>query len=363
MTPEITVKTPRPLITFVVMAFNQQKFIGDAVEAAFSQTYSPLEIVLSDDASKDETFNIMSKMREEYTGNHTIILNRNECQQGLGAHLDKIMEIAKGELIVVSAGDDISVAERTETVFRAWDSSGRCASSIYSDYISIAEDGHKLEAPPSPPVGRSTPAFEFQATDLASFVTSLTPLVSGCTHAFIPRLFTYFGPLTNSVTFEDMALTFRSHAIGRLLYIKHPLVFYRRHGNNLSSHHFDRKAMDGDMFGIIERKEQCQLQGHLRGYEGFARDLETLAQHHVLGSDQKIRIGEAIQRRKREYELRLALITGDFMCRLRSFYELCENGRKARHHAAWAARCFPRGVYKMLRIAKNRYKTRETKDV
>ena len=52
----------KPLLTFAIAAFNQEAFIREAVEAAFAQTYSPLEIVLSDDCSKDRTFDIMKEM-------------------------------------------------------------------------------------------------------------------------------------------------------------------------------------------------------------------------------------------------------------------------------------------------------------
>jgi glycosyltransferase involved in cell wall biosynthesis len=42
------------------------------VEGAFSQTYSPLEIILSDDCSSDRTFEIMEEMAREYQGPHLV---------------------------------------------------------------------------------------------------------------------------------------------------------------------------------------------------------------------------------------------------------------------------------------------------
>jgi glycosyltransferase involved in cell wall biosynthesis len=45
----------RPLISFMLFAYNQEHYIRRAVEAAMAQTYSPLEIILSDDASSDGT--------------------------------------------------------------------------------------------------------------------------------------------------------------------------------------------------------------------------------------------------------------------------------------------------------------------
>lgn len=50
--------TDQPLVTFALFAYNQEQYIREAVEGAFSQTYKPLEIILSDDCSRDRTFEI-----------------------------------------------------------------------------------------------------------------------------------------------------------------------------------------------------------------------------------------------------------------------------------------------------------------
>src|SRR3954470_2116700 len=90
----------KPLVTFAVAAFNQERFIREAVEGAFGQTYSPLEIVLSDDCSRDRTFEIIREMAEGYRGPHKVILNRNPVQKSIGGHINRIMEISQGEMIV-----------------------------------------------------------------------------------------------------------------------------------------------------------------------------------------------------------------------------------------------------------------------
>lgn len=102
----------KPLLTFILFAFNQESFVGEAIESAFAQTYSPLEIILSDDCSKDTTFEIMQSMADSYRGPHTIILNRNEPNLGIGMHVNKAFGMAKGAWIVTGAGDDISDIDR-----------------------------------------------------------------------------------------------------------------------------------------------------------------------------------------------------------------------------------------------------------
>src|SRR5215470_19484540 len=122
----------KPLMTFAVAGFNQEAFIREAVEAAFAQTYSPLEIVLSDDCSKDKTFEIMCEMAKAYRGPHRIVLNRNPARRSIGGHINRIMEVSQGELVLAAAGDDISLPQRTQANYEAWEASGRKATSIHS---------------------------------------------------------------------------------------------------------------------------------------------------------------------------------------------------------------------------------------
>ena len=68
--------TDQPMVTFALFAYNQEKYIREAVKGAFSQTYEPLEIILSDDCSGDRTYEIMKEMAKEYDGPHRVILNR-----------------------------------------------------------------------------------------------------------------------------------------------------------------------------------------------------------------------------------------------------------------------------------------------
>lgn len=103
----------RPLVTFALFAYNQEKYIREAVEGAFSQTYEPLEIILSDDCSSDRTFEIMQEMAAEYEGLHEVRVRRNQCNLGIADHFNTIVEESNGKFMVVAAGDDISFSERT----------------------------------------------------------------------------------------------------------------------------------------------------------------------------------------------------------------------------------------------------------
>ena len=69
--------TDQPMVTFALFAYNQEKYIREAVKGAFSQTYEPLEIILSDDCSSDRTFEIMQEMAKAYQGPHRVVARTN----------------------------------------------------------------------------------------------------------------------------------------------------------------------------------------------------------------------------------------------------------------------------------------------
>jgi len=133
-----------PLITFILFSYNQESFIRESVHAALKQTYSPLEIILSDDCSMDDTFTIMEEMAAAYRGPHKIVINQNQENLGIVPHLNKLfMEFAHGELVVLAAGDDVSYSFRTESLVEAWLKNGK-PSGVGSRYCEIDGKGEKI---------------------------------------------------------------------------------------------------------------------------------------------------------------------------------------------------------------------------
>ncbi len=227
----------QPLISFLLLAYNQERFIRDAVAGAFAQTYTPLEIILSDDCSYDRTFDIMSEMVASYSGPHKIILNRNERNLGIGAHMNWAQAAAGGELIVGAAGDDISVPARTERIFTEWVRMGRGICSIYSDAIIIDENSRELGALVGSQTGSHVGTIE-------EAIAKVHVGVCGCTHVYSKRTFELFGAMDGRVYAEDLVIAFRNFLIGKIGYIGEPLVFYRSHVGNVSRHSSGRPTLE-----------------------------------------------------------------------------------------------------------------------
>lgn len=215
----------RPLVTLAVFAFNQEKLIAAAVEAALAQDYSPLEILLSDDCSDDRTFEVMENIAARYKGRHRIVLNRNPANLGVGGHVNRVMELAKGELVVGAAGDDISVPQRVTRLVDFWVGNAKKADSLCSDLGAISPTGEA--------VGKVIRGKPFEGS-LADGVAVYFSGIAGAAHAWTPRVFDRFGGVLPDSVCEDRIIPLRSRIMGGALYVPEPLVMYRLHRGNIS---------------------------------------------------------------------------------------------------------------------------------
>ena len=114
----------RPLVSFTIKAYDQESLIAEAVAGAFAQTWSPLEIILSDDGSPDGTFRVMQQLAAAYPGPHRVVLNRNPKNLGIAGHMNRLARLVSARLWVDSAGDDISEPQRVARLVAAWQSGG-----------------------------------------------------------------------------------------------------------------------------------------------------------------------------------------------------------------------------------------------
>jgi glycosyltransferase involved in cell wall biosynthesis len=211
----------RPLVTFALFAYNQEQYIREAVEGAFAQTYEPLEIILSDDCSSDRTFEIMQEMAAAYEGPHEVRVRKNEVNFGTALHVQAVAKHSKGTIVVVAAGDDVSLPERCERIAYSWTSSAHVVSCIHSGAISFenCELSEEIRLPRTTSIISIKDRMNFLLEDRLPF---LSP-----TCAYSRKLFDDFEPLMGGSIIEDGILAMRSLSVGAVLSIDEPLVRLR----------------------------------------------------------------------------------------------------------------------------------------
>ncbi len=93
-----------PKISVLVITYNQEDVISRAIDSLLAQKDYIYEICVSDDCSKDRTWEILQEYSLKYPG--LFVLNRNNLNIGIFENIEKTWEMPTGDIIYRLAGDD-----------------------------------------------------------------------------------------------------------------------------------------------------------------------------------------------------------------------------------------------------------------
>jgi GT2 family glycosyltransferase len=100
---------PAPTFSVVIAAHNAAGTIAEAVESALAQTLPPIEVIVGDDGSTDQTATALEPYRER------IRYFRQE-HRGVASTWNAALKIARGEFFAVLGADDVYVPARLEAL-------------------------------------------------------------------------------------------------------------------------------------------------------------------------------------------------------------------------------------------------------
>ena len=100
-------------VSVIIAAYNEEAYIGRAVDSVLAQTYSDLELIVVDDLSSDNTVRIV----EDYCAkDRRVRLLRHDTNNGSGAARNTALRQSSGEWVAILDGDDWYLPDRLETL-------------------------------------------------------------------------------------------------------------------------------------------------------------------------------------------------------------------------------------------------------
>ena len=203
----------KPLVSIALCTYNGAEYLSLQLDTLVNQTYSPIEIVVVDDCSTDNTYAILTAYAAKYP---QFKLYRNEQNLGFVKNFERAVKLCTGELIALCDQDDIWHPEKIALQVEAIKDNVF----VYHDSDFIHEDGTSMNR---------------KISDLMNFYRGGDPLVflffncvSG--HAILMKrnLIDEALPLKEGY-FHDWWLAYVATNIGTIDYIPQSLVSYRQH--------------------------------------------------------------------------------------------------------------------------------------
>lgn len=137
--------TQKPLVSVIMSAYNAAPYIAQAIESLQQQTYPHFELIIIDDASTDNTVEIVEQIADG-----RIVLLRNTTNVGPAISRNRGVEVAKGEFLAILDADDLAVATRFEKQVRVFESLPT-TDVIWTDTQMITREGEMLCMKYAPP--------------------------------------------------------------------------------------------------------------------------------------------------------------------------------------------------------------------
>jgi glycosyltransferase involved in cell wall biosynthesis len=91
----------QPLVSVIVPAYNHAAFVGDAIGSVLSQSVDNFEIIAIDDASQDDTAEVLAAFDDP-----RLTLRRHEQNRGAAQTLNEGIALARGEYLAILNSDD-----------------------------------------------------------------------------------------------------------------------------------------------------------------------------------------------------------------------------------------------------------------
>jgi alpha-1,3-rhamnosyltransferase len=96
------------LVSVAIIAYNSSEFIIELLDSLYRQTYKNIEVIISDDCSKDNTVEVCREWGTKHAQRFVRFeILEAKVNQGVCANSNKVIKECRGEWIKYIAGDDV----------------------------------------------------------------------------------------------------------------------------------------------------------------------------------------------------------------------------------------------------------------
>jgi glycosyltransferase involved in cell wall biosynthesis len=221
-------ETGDPLVTMIVLSYNQSRFVPETLESVKAQTYKATQLIIVDDCSPDNSVATIDTWLNENGIQCTFI--RHEKNQGICKSLNDALAIATGKYISMVGSDDIWLPAKIAQQVEILESQPDHVGILYSDAFQMDEHGHALpdmfiaahRRLPEMPQGQI-----LNVLLEGNFIPAMTTLIRRSCYDLV-------GLYDENLRLEDWDMWLRLARHYSFLYSPTPSARYRRHENSFS---------------------------------------------------------------------------------------------------------------------------------
>ncbi len=206
-----------PRVSVIIPNFNRRDLIGETISSILAQSLPPMEIIVVDDGSTDDSVAVVEK---EFGASVRVLRQQNE---GAGVARNNGFLAASGDFIQFMDSDDICAPQHLEVQVEALERTG--ADFAYGPWIKAVFEGNRIKLDPVALQQRAVPGQKMLSSFLRGWMTVLQPCL--IRRSLIEHVGLYRTDLKPTEDLEFLARILFSGA--RAVHTPESLVLYRVH--------------------------------------------------------------------------------------------------------------------------------------
>lgn len=220
----MTTEIPANLLTVVMPNYNYGRFIAEAIRSVAHQTHAPIELIIVDDASTDDSVAVAADALAQVTNLFDKKLIALEQNVGKLGALNRSLPHVRGEYFMILDSDDLLTPEYASRTIAELDLARETDKSIgfiYTDCTLVSQTGDLLDR------GKSTP-FDARLLEEYSFV----PEPAMCLAKPVIEAGPYDEAIRKGTKHHKWRRIVANGWNGK--HLAEPIFYYRMHDKNMS---------------------------------------------------------------------------------------------------------------------------------
>lgn len=243
----------RPLVSVIIPTYNSARYLTEAVDSVFHQTYTALECIVVDDGSTDHTHDILTKLLARYPRLKTA----HKPNGGPSSARNLGLRSSSGDFVSFVDADDVLLADKIERQL-GFLSAHPDVGLVYSDYLVVSENLQPLATF----VAEMPPALD--SVDALCYRNWFNPLVTLLRRSLIDTIGGFDEALAVA---EDWDYWIRCASVAPIAYLPGPVALYRQHAGQLYRDHFRMQKASLQVAKKNFRENPARLRAVMAGVE------------------------------------------------------------------------------------------------
>lgn len=271
----------KQLISIALCTYNGEKFIKEQIESVLGQSYKNIELIITDDGSKDKTIEII-KQYMQLDGRITLYENKENL--GFIKNFEKAISLCNGDFIALSDQDDIWKLNKIEKFVNEIKENVL----IYSNATIVDETSN--------PTGKELiEGARHLVNGKCNKAFLLNSFISGNTMMFKQELVKYILPIPIQISYHDIWISFVASTYGTINYTDESMIYYRRHSEQVTTS--SKKNYKNYLDKLRYKKEKL-----IQEWQTKKTNLETFKSLAILKDSDTIKIIDLLIFHFRNYQ-------------------------------------------------------------